>query len=197
MQASTLNPKVNFYFTKAEKWQVEQEELRIIMLTSGLTEELKWGVPCYTLAGSNIALIHAFQEYCAVLFHKGALLQDPNGVLIQQTQNTQGTRQMRFTNIQRIAEQAPTIKAYVEEAIELEKTGAKVRFKATAEYPVSDEFQQKLAESPALTTAFSTLTPGRQRAYLLYFSAPKQAKTWEARVEKSIPQILTGKGLND
>jgi uncharacterized protein YdeI (YjbR/CyaY-like superfamily) len=198
-----MNPKVDFYFSKAKKWQDEIKKLRVIILDCGLTEELKWGCPCYTFptpAGkqkSNIALIHVFKEYCAVLFFKGALLNDANGILIQQTQHVQAARQIRFTNAKEIAKLKPILKAYIYEAIEVEKAGLKVDLKKTAEYKVPEEFQKKLDKTPALKTAFKALTPGRQRGYILYFSAPKQSKTRESRVEKSIKQIINGKGLND
>jgi uncharacterized protein YdeI (YjbR/CyaY-like superfamily) len=194
---NNMNPKVDFYFRKAEKWQEEFEKLRTIVLGCPLTEELKWGCACYTFEKSNIVLIHGFKEYCALLFMKGALINDPNGILIQQTENVQAARQIRFTSIQEIVEMEPVIKAYIIEAIEVEKAGLKVEYKEPAEYTVPEEFQSKLDENPDLETAFKALTPGRQRAYLLHFSAPKQSKTREARVEKSIPQILNGKGLTD
>jgi uncharacterized protein YdeI (YjbR/CyaY-like superfamily) len=192
-----MNPKVDFYFRKAEKWQEEFEKLRMIILDCGLTEELKWGVPCYTFDKRNIVLIHVFKEYCALLFVKGALLNDANGILIQQTKNVQAARQIRFTNVRQIVKLKPILKAYIYEAIEVEKAGLKVNLKKTTEFKLPDEFQNKLDETPALKTAFHALTPGRQRAYLLYFSAPKQSKTRCARVEKSMQQILNGKGLND
>lgn len=192
-----MNPKVNFFFNKASKWQEEYNKLRMIVLDCGLTEELKWGNPCYMSGNNNIVLIHGFKEYCALLFFKGALLNDANGILIQQTENVQSARQIRFTDLQLIIELEPTLKAYIYEAIEVEKAGLKVEFKKASEFPVSEEFQLKLDEMPALKTAFKALTPGRQRGYLLYFAQPKQAKTREARVEKYIPQILNGKGLDD
>jgi uncharacterized protein YdeI (YjbR/CyaY-like superfamily) len=192
-----MNPKVDFYFSKLQKWQSELEQLRRIVLDCQLTEELKWGVPCYTFQKSNIVLIHEFKEYCALLFFKGALLNDANGILIQQTVNVQAARQIRFTNIQEIVEREAILKAYIYEAIEVEKAGLEVHFKKTEEFILVEEFQKKLAELPALKTAFEALTPGRQRAYKLHFSAPKQSKTRESRVEKCIPQILNGKGLND
>lgn len=192
-----MNPKVDFYFNKADKWREELEQLRLIVLDCGLTEELKWGVPGYTFGKRNIVLIHAFNDYCALLFIKGALLNDANGILTAQTENTQATRQIRFTHVRDIAELAPTLKAYVFEAIEIEKAGLQVPLKTTAEFTIPEEFQTKLAENPALKAAFSALTPGRQRAYLLYFAAPKQAKTRASRVEKYTQQILHGKGLDD
>jgi uncharacterized protein YdeI (YjbR/CyaY-like superfamily) len=192
-----MNPKVDFYFRKAEKWQEELEKLRKIVLDCQLTEELKWGVPSYSFEKNNILLMHVFKEYCALLFFNGALLKDPKGILIQQTENTQAARQIRFSNVREIVEMEDIIKAYIYEAIEVEKAGLKVDFKKTTEFNIPEEFQNKLDEIPALKTAFNALTPGRQRAYLLYFSAPKQSKTREARIENSMPQILNGKGLND
>ncbi len=192
-----MNPKVDFYFNKAGKWQEEIEQLRSIVLDCGLAEELKWGCPCYTFRESNIVLIHVFKEYCALLFFKGALLSDTHNILIQQTENVQAARQIRFTNAGEIAGQRSILKAYIYEAIEVEKAGLKVNLKQTEDFAVAHEFQQKLNTIPALKTAFEALTPGRQKAYLLHFSQPKQASTREARVEKWIPQILNGKGLND
>lgn len=191
-----MNPKVDFYFNKGQ-WQKELEQLRIIALDCGLTEELKWGTPCYTYQQSNIVLIHTFKEYCAFLFFKGVLLQDINGILIQQTENVQAARQVRFTNVAEIIAMAPILKAYIYEAIEVEKAGLKVELKKTKEFEVAEEFESKLAQVPALRTAFEALTPGRQRAYLLYFSTAKQSKTRILRVEKCMPQILSGKGLDD
>jgi len=192
-----MNPKVDFYFSKNEKWQNETEKLRAIVLDCQLYEELKWGVPCYTFQENNIVLIHDFKEYCALLFFKGALLKDTDNILIQQTANVQLARQIRFTNIQEIIQQESTLKAYIYEAIEVEKAGLKFTFKKTEEFKITEEFQKKLDENPNLKTAFEALTPGRQRAYMLYFSAPKQSKTRVARIEKCTPQILNGKGLND
>ena len=192
-----MNPKVDFYFTKAENWQEEMEQLRTIVLDCDLIEELKWGCPCYTLNKKNIVLIHCFKEYCALLFFKGALLKDPSGILIQQTENVQAARQVRFTSVKEIKVQKATLKAYIREAIEVEKAGLKVALKTIKELVFPEEFKNKLANDPSLEAAFKALTPGRQRAYNLYFSAPKQSKTRESRVEKSIPQILVGKGLND
>lgn len=191
------NPKVNFFFSKAKQWQEEFTKLRTIILTCGLTEELKWGKPCYTLQQSNVVLIHGFKEYCALLFFKGALLKDAKGILNQQTENVQAARQIRFTNVQQIAKMERAVKAYIKEAIEVEKAGLEVKFKKTSEFKVPDELQNKLAEIPALRTAFDALTPGRQRGYILYFSGAKQSKTRESRVEKCIPQILKGKGVDD
>ena len=197
MTKSSMNPKVDFFFNKAGKWQREVNKLRTIVLDCQLTEELKWGCPCYTIKEGNIVLIHVFKEYCALLFFKGALLNDTNGILIQQTKNVQAGRQIRFTNIREIVEMETILKAYINEAIEVEKAGLKVNFKKTTEFIIPEEFQNKLNEIPALKTAFDALTPGRQRAYILYFSEPKQSKTRESRVEKCIQQILNGKGLND
>jgi uncharacterized protein YdeI (YjbR/CyaY-like superfamily) len=191
------NPKVDFFFRKSEKWQKELTKLRTIVLECQLTEELKWGVPCYSFQKSNIVLIHEFKEYCAFLFFKGALLKDAKGILIQQTKNVQATRQIRFTSVQEIVKLEPILKAYIYEAIEVEKAGLKVEFKKTTEFNIPKEFQNKLDEMPALKEAFAALTPGRQRGYILYFSAPKLSKTREARVEKYIDVILDGMGLND
>lgn len=191
-----MNPKVDFYFNKG-RWQKELEQLRTIVLMCGLMEELKWGVPSYTYQTSNIVLIHIFKEYCALLFFKGALLNDANGMLIQQTENVQAARQVRFTNLQEIVDSEPVLKSYIFEAIEVEKAGLKVPLKKTTAFVIAEEFQNKLDAIPALKIAFEALTPGRQRAYLLYFSAPKQSKTRESRVEKCILLILNGKGLND
>ena len=194
---NSMNPKVDFFFSKAKKWQEEFEKLRMIILDCGLTEELKWGCPCYTFQKRNIVLIHGFKEYCALLFFKGALLNDANGILIQQTENVQAARQIRFTNVREIMEMKTILKAYIYEASEVEKAGLKVNFKKTSEYKIPQELQIKLNKTPALKTAFYALTPGRQRAYILYFSQPKQSKTRESRVEKCMQQILNGKGLND
>ncbi|WP_232335703.1 YdeI/OmpD-associated family protein [Mucilaginibacter arboris] len=191
------NPKVDFYFSKAKNWQEELEQLRMIVLDCGLNEELKWGCPCYTFQKKNIVVIHVFKEYCAFLFFKGAFLKDPSGILIQQTENVQSARQVRFTNVKEIVDMGPILKAYIYEAIEVEKAGLKVDFKKNTELIFPEEFQNKLVENHSLKTAFDALTPGRQRAYSLYFSAPKQSKTRESRVEKCIPQILNGKGLDD
>ena len=192
-----MNPTVDFYFSKANTWQEEISKLRTIVLDCGLDEALKWGCPCYSFEKSNIVLIHVFKEYCALLFFKGALLKDANGILIQQTENVQAARQIRFTNVREIVKIKPILKAYIQEAIEVEKAGLKVDFKKSTALQFPEEFQNKLAEIPALKTAFNALTPGRQRAYNLYFSAPKQSKTREARVEKCMQPILNGKGLND
>ena len=192
-----MNPKVDWYFDKAEKWQKELAQLRLIVLDCGLTEELKWGCPCYTFQKNNVVLIHDFKEYCAFLFHKGALLNDAEGILIQQTENVQAARQIRFTHLKQIVDMENTLKTYIFEAIEVEKAGLKVVLKKTEAFTMPEEFETKLAENAALKTAFEALTQGRQRAYLLHFSAPKQAKTRESRVEKCMQQILDGKGLSD
>jgi len=192
-----MNPKVDFYFDKEKKWQKEIEQLRIIVLDCGLTEELKWGCPCYTFENRNIVLLHVFKEYCALLFFKGTLLNDPENILIQQTPNVQSARQLRFTNVREITTKERIIKSYIYEAIEVEKAGLQVKLKKTSEFKIPGEFQNKLDKKPALKKAFEALTPGRQRAYIFHFSQPKQSKTREARVEKYIPQILDGKGLDD
>lgn len=192
-----MNPKTDFFFSKAGAWHDEYEKLRTIVLDCGMTEELKWGCPCYTFQKKNIVLIHGFKEYCALLFFKGALLRDADGILIQQTKNVQEARQIRFTDLREIVERKAILKAYIHEAIEVEKAGLKVRLKKTSDFKVPEEFQNRLHETPALKRAFAALTPGRQRAYLFYFSQPKQSKTRESRVEKSMQQILKGKGLDD
>jgi len=192
-----MNPKVDFYFSKAGKWQEEIKKLRTMVLDCGLSEELKWGCPCYVYGKSNIVLIHVFKEYCALLFFQGALLNDAKGILIQQTENVQAARQIRFTSVQEIVKLEKTVKAYIYEAIEVEKAGLKVKLKKTSDFKIPEEFQKKLDKSARLKTAFGELTPGRQRAYIFYFSQPKQSKTRESRVEKYLPQILDGKGLDD
>lgn len=192
-----MNPKVDFFFNKAKKWQEEFEKLRMICLDCGLTEELKWGCPCYTFQKKNVVLIHGFKEYCALLFFKGALLHDDEGILIQQTENVQAARQVRFTSIQQIVKMERILKAYIYQAIEVEKAGLKVKLKKTSEFVIPEEFRNKLDKSRALKTAFEALTPGRQRAYIFYFSQPKQPGTRASRVEKYTKQILRGKGLND
>jgi uncharacterized protein YdeI (YjbR/CyaY-like superfamily) len=192
-----MNPKVDFFFSRAKKWQEEFQKLRMLILDCGLTEELKWGCPCYTFQKRNIVLIHGFKEYCALLFFKGALLKDAKGILIQQTEHVQAARQIRFTSVREIVKLKSILKAYIHEAIKAEEAGLKVNFKKTSEFGIPEEFQNKLAEIPALKTAFAALTPGRQRGYILYFSSPKQAKTRESRVEKYVRQILSGKGLDD
>jgi uncharacterized protein YdeI (YjbR/CyaY-like superfamily) len=191
-----MNPKVDVHLSRAKKWQEEFEKLRMIILDSQLTEELKWGKPCYTFQESNIVIIQGFKEFCALLFCKGALLNDANGILEKPGENTQAARRVPFTNVREIVEMEPILKAYIHEAIEAEKAGLKVDFEKNPE-PIPEEFQNKLAEIPALKTAFDALTPGRQRGYILYFSAAKQSKTRESRVEKRMQQILNGKGLND
>jgi uncharacterized protein YdeI (YjbR/CyaY-like superfamily) len=192
-----MNPKVDFFFDKAKKWQKEFEKLRTLILECGLNEELKWGCPCYTFEKRNIVLIHGFKEYCAVLFFKGALLNDANGILIQQTENVQAARQVRFTSVREIVKMERILKAYIYEAIEVERAGLKVNYKKTTEFKIPEEFQNKLDKSPALKKAFDALTPGRQRAYIFHFSQPKQSKTRTSRVEKYMKQILKGKGLDD
>lgn len=194
---SRMNPKVDFFFRKADQWQAEYEKLRAIILDCDLSEELKWGCPCYTFEGSNIVLIHGFKEYCALLFMKGALMPDPNGILIQQTANVQSSRQIRFTALQEIVEMEPTLKAYIAEAVAVEKSGLEVEFKPTEEFPYPEEFIDKLEEVPGLQDAFEALTPGRQRGYLLHFAGAKQSKTRLSRIEKYVPHILDGKGIND
>ena len=189
-----MNPMVDGYLRKAKKWQKEMEKLRRISLDGGLTEELKWGKPCYTFQKSNIVIIQGFKEFCALLFCKGALLNDPNGIL--KKFGWQAARRIPFTNVREIVEMEPILKAYIHEAIEAEKAGLQVNFQKNPE-PIPRELQNKLDEIPALKTAFDALTPGRQRGYILYFSAPKQSKTRESRVEKCMRQILKGKGLND
>lgn len=191
-----MNPKVDFYFTKAKKWREESEKLRTLILDHPLTEELKWGKPCYTFQQSNILIIQGFKDYCALMFCKGALLKDPHGILKKPGESTQAARQIRFTHLREIVGMEPILKAYIDEAIEVQKAGLEVDFKRNPE-PVPEELQTKLDEMPALKAAFEALTPGRQRAYILHFSSPKQSKTRESRVGKCIPQILDGKGLND
>ncbi|NEN80879.1 YdeI/OmpD-associated family protein [Paenibacillus elgii] len=197
MSTSKTNPKVDEFLSKAKTWKEEYEKLRNIVLDCELTEEFKWMHPCYTFENKNIVLIHGFKEYCALLFQKGVLLKDAHGILIQQTENVQAARQIRFTNVQEIVEMEGILKAYIQEAIEVEKAGLEVNFKKTTEFIVPEELQNKFDEFPALKTAFEALTPGRQRAYILYFSEPKQSKTRESRVEKYMQHILNGKGLND
>lgn len=197
MANGIMNPGVDFYFNKEQKWQKEIEKLRTIVLDCPLTEELKWGVPCYTLEKSNVVMIHVFKEYCALLFVKGALLRDTHSLLIQQTENVQAARQIRFTNIAEITDNEEIIKEYINQAIEIEKSGLAVPLKKNTDFTIPEELQKKFDEIPALQTAFKALTPGRQRAYILHFSSPKQSKTREARIEKSVQQILDGKGLDD
>lgn len=192
-----MNAKVDAFLKREDTWRAEFEELRKILLASGLTEELKWGQPCYALDGKNVALIHGFKEYCAILFHKGALLKDPKGILIQQTKNVQSARQVRFTSVAEVTKLAKTLKAYLREAIEIERSGQKVEFKKTEDFGLPEEFESKLAKSAKLKKAFAALTPGRQRAYIFHFSQPKLSKTRTARVEKNVPRILEGLGLDD
>lgn len=192
-----MNPKVDWFFDKDTPWKKEYAELRALCLQSGLAEELKWGHPCYTLSGKNVVLIHGFKEYCALLFHKGALLKDSKGLLIQQTPNVQSARQLRFTGLKQIIQQARIIRDYIAEAAEVERSGRKVALKKTAEFTMPEEFVQRLKKAPALKKAFAALTPGRQRGYLLHFSSAKQAKTRETRIEQNVERILKGKGLED
>jgi len=192
-----MNPQVDAFLSRQKKWREEFEYLRKIALDCRLTEEFKWKNPCYTLEGKNIVLMHGFKEYCALLFFKGALLKDPIGILVQQTENVQAARQIRFTDVGEIVELEPVLKAYIQQAIEVEKAGLEVELKGTSEFDMPVEFQKKLEEDPALKSAFEALTPGRQRAYILYFSGAKQSKTRASRVEKYRQQILDGKGLND
>jgi uncharacterized protein YdeI (YjbR/CyaY-like superfamily) len=197
MTSSSMNPKVDEFIRNATKWKEEFEALRKIVLDCGLTEDFKWMHPCYTYENKNVVLIHGFKEYCALLFHKGALLQDTHGILIRQTEHVQAARQIRFTHVQEIVEMEPILKAYIHQAIEVEKAGLKVDGSKKAELTIPEELQKKFAEMPALKTAFEALSPGRQRAYILYFSKPKQSKTRESRIEKYVQHILNGKGLND
>ena len=192
-----MNPKVNFFFNEAKQWKKEFEKLRTIALSTELVEDLKWGCPCYTYEGKNIFLIHGFNEYCALLFFKGALMKDPDHILIQQSKNVQAARQIRFTDVKQINDMEQVLRAYMFEAVEIEESGAKVEMKKTKEFEMAEEFQNKLDENPALQKAFKALTPGRQRAYLLHISSAKQSKTREARIEKCIPQIMEGIGLKD
>ena len=192
-----MNPKVDWFFNKAGKWQKEFSELRRIALACDLTEELKWGRPCYTFERKNIVLVHGFKEYCALLFFKGVLLKDPKRILVQQTGNAQGIRQVRFTDIREIVKLKKTLKAYIYEAIKVEEAGLKVKYKKTSDFKIPEEFQVQLDKSLALKKAFDGLTPGRQRGYILYFSSAKQSKTREARVKKYRKQILEGRGLED
>lgn len=191
------NPKVDFFFNKNSKWQEAYEALRVIVLSCGLTEELKWGCPCYTFQNSNVVLIHGFKEYAALLFMKGALIKDDKGILVQQTANVQAARQLRFTSANEIVKLKATIKAYIKQAIEIEKAGLKVALKKPDEFKMAEEFRIAMRDMPELKAAFYKLTPGRQRGYLLHFSSAKQAKTREARIEKCVTQILKGKGLDD
>ena len=192
-----MNPKADIFISKAQKWQKEYERLRMIISDCPLAEEFKWGVPCYTFQNKNVVLIHGFKEYCAILFFKGALLQDTHGILVKQTENVQSSRQVRFTSIQEVLKVEHLLKAYIYEAIEVEKAGLKVVFKKNTELVFPEEFQKKLEDTAELKTAFDALTPGRQRAYILYFSAPKQSKTRVSRIDKCMQKILMGKGLDD
>jgi uncharacterized protein YdeI (YjbR/CyaY-like superfamily) len=192
-----MNPKVDAFLKQQDKWRPEFEKLREILLDSGLTEDLKWGQPCYALDGGNVALIHGFKEYCAILFHKGSLLKDPKGILIQQTKNVQAARQIRFTSVQEVTKLEKVLKAYVREAIEVERAGLKVQFKKTEEIELPEELESRLAKNARLRKAFAALTPGRQRAYIFHFSQPKLSATRAARVEKHVPRILEGLGLDD
>lgn len=194
---SEANPKVDFFFNKAKSWQQEYEQLRAIVLACDLVEELKWGVPCYTLDNANVVLIHGFKEYCALLFMKGALMKDPKAILVQQTENVQSAHQIRFTDVKQIEKLKTVIKTYIKDAIAVEKSGAKVEFKKATDFVVVEEFQRQLDQSTHLKEAFEALTPGRQKGYLLHFSSAKQSKTREARVEKAIPKILEGLGMDD
>lgn len=197
MAKAIMNPKVDFFFNKAGKWHEELQQMRMIALDTGLTELLKWGCPCYVHEKSNIVLIHAFKDYCAYLFFKGALLKDPKGILVQQTKNVQSARQIRFTGVKEITRLQPALKAYIKQAVEIEKAGLKVEMKKTAEFSMPGEFKRQLEKNAKLKAAFKALTPGRQRGYLLHFSQPKQSTTRESRIAKSTPGILAGKGLND
>lgn len=197
MTVSTASPKVDAFIEHADKWADEYRALREILRDSPLTEDLKWGVPCYAIGGKNVVLMHGFKDYCALLFHKGALLKNPNGILIQQTKNVQSARQIRFTNKAEIRQLEPVLKAYVAEAIKVEQSGQKIDFKPVSEFKIPEEFKARLDDMPQLKTAFEALTPGRQRAYILHFSSAKQSATRTARVEKSIPRILSGKGIDD
>lgn len=197
MPKNKMNPKVDWFFNKATKWQEEYKKLRSIVLDSNLSEELKWGCPCYTLEGNNVLLIHGFKDYCAILFIKGSLLNDADGILIQQTKNVQAGRQVRFTDLREITQMSTILKRYIHEAIEVERSGLKVKFKKATEFAMPVEFKNRLSKIPSLKTAFYALTPGRQRGYLLYFSTAKQSKTREARIDKCMKLILKGKGLQD
>ena len=192
-----MNPKVDEFIMKAKKWQEEVETLRTLLLDCNLTEELKWGTPCYTFQNSNLVLIHTFKEYFALGFFNGALLNDTEGILVKPGENTQAGRQIRFTNKEEIVKMEPILKAYIFEAIEVERAGLKLEVKKNIQLDFPDELINKFESNPAFKTAFEALTPGRQRAYLMYFSDSKQAKTREARIEKYTQQILNGKGFND
>ncbi|MBP3039231.1 YdeI/OmpD-associated family protein [Bacillaceae bacterium Marseille-Q3522] len=197
MTNSRMNPKVDEFLSKAEKWKKEFEKLRSIVLDCELTEDFKWMHPCYTFENKNIVLIHGFKEYCALLFHKGALLKDAHGILIQQTENVQAARQIRFTNLQEIIEMETILKAYIQEAIEVEKAGLEVNFKKNTAFIIPEELENKFEEIPELKPAFEALTPGRQKEYIFYFSKAKKSETRESRIEKNMQRILNGKGLKD
>ncbi len=192
-----MNPKADFYFQNSKRWQSEMQKMRLIALDCKLTEDLKWGCPCYTINNSNVVLIHEFKDYCAFLFFKGALMKDPKGILIQQSKNVQAARQIRFTGVSEITKLQTVLKSYIKQAIEIEKSGLKVEMKKTTEFEMPEEFKKELTKNKKLKSAFESLTPGRQRAYLLFFSSAKQSATRQARIEKHIPDILKGKGLND
>lgn len=192
-----MSSKADFYFNKGGKWHNEFAEMRKIALSGGLSEDLKWGCPCYTQDGRNVVLIHGFKEYCAFLFFKGAIMKDPKKLLVRQTPNVQSARQIRFTEATQIAKIAPTLRTYIKEAIRVEKSGQKVAMKKTSSFIVPEEFREQLDRNPALSAAFRSLTPGRQRGYLFFFGSAKQPETRKSRVEKNIPRILKGKGLDD
>lgn len=197
MTTHNTNPKVDAYLSKIKTWKEESVKLREIILDCDLTEDYKWMHPCYTVNGKNVVLIHGFKEYCAIMFLKGSLLKDPHGILIQQTNNVQGGRQIRFTNLEQIIEQEEILKAYIREAIEVEQAGLKIEKKEVEQFAVPEELQQQFDANPAFQAAFEALTPGRQRAYLYHFSQPKQSKTKTSRIEKCMQPIMEGKGLND
>ena len=191
------NPEVDAFLKKTKQWQKEFGKLRTLLLGSGLSEELKWGKPCYTYDKGNVAILQGFKDSCALMFFKGAVLKDPRKILEKPGENSQAARRVRFTSVQEITKQEQVLKAYIKEAIKTEKTGLEVKFKNIAEHNIAEEFQKKLKQNAALKTAFRALTPGRQRAYLMYFSSAKQSKTRESRVEKCMPKILKGKGINE
>jgi uncharacterized protein YdeI (YjbR/CyaY-like superfamily) len=197
MKIENMNPKVDWFFDKAQKWQKEFKKMRQIALDCDLVEELKWGQACYTFEKKNIVLIHGFKEYCAFLFFKGSLLKDEKGILIRQTENVQGARQVRFTDVKQISKLERVLKSYIYEAVKIEESGLKVEYKKTSDFKIPEEFQAKLDENPALKKAFERLTPGRQRAYIFYFSSAKQSKTRETRIQKYVKHILKGKGMDD
>ncbi|MGD7045993.1 YdeI/OmpD-associated family protein [Jeotgalibacillus proteolyticus] len=197
MTKSIASRKVDGFLKKEKKWQAEFQKLREIILECGLTEDFKWMHPCYTFDGKNVVIVHGFKDYCAIMFQKGALMKDPDHLLIQQTKNSQAARQIRFSHCEEITALEETIKMYIQNAIEIEKSGLEIEYKDTSEYTVPEELQRKFEEIPELKTAFEALTPGRQRGYLLYFSEAKQAKTRDSRIEKAMEKILGGKGLRD